>query len=125
MKSPPATGAFWSFDANQHAPAGSDSGRAKSILEVLHIEQIVGAAKKSQRRSFGNTPFITRVEIGFGEAGKTQLSRAKRKVILENRSDVRTRPIQIEAEQERVVSLIEGQAEEVFRYDVFTLKSAT
>src|SRR2546421_1122080 len=125
MKSPPAAGAFRSLDANQHAAARGDSGRAKSILEVLHIEQIVSATKKRQRRSFGNAPFITRVEIGFGEAGESQLGSAKRKVILEDGRDVRTRSIKIKAEQERAVSLIDGQAEEVFGNNVLRLESAT
>src|SRR5438045_1591919 len=124
MKSPPAAGAFRSSDAYQHAAARGDSGRAKSILEVLHIEQIVSAAKKRQRCSLGNSPFITPVEIGFGEAGESQLACAERKVILEDWRDVRTRSIQIKAEQERVVSLIDGQAEEVFGNNVLRLESA-
>src|SRR5437773_4293944 len=111
MKSPPAAGAFRSSDANQHASTRADSRRSKSILEVLHIEQVVSAAKKCQRRSFRNAPFITREQIGFCEARESQLACTKRKVILEDGRDVRTRSIQIKAEQERVVSLIDGQAE--------------
>src|SRR5437763_11942708 len=125
MKSPPAAGAFRSADAYQHDAARGDAGRAKSILEIFNVEQIVCAAEKRQRRSFGNSPFITPVEIGFGEAGESQLACAERKVILEDWRDVRTRSIQIKAEQERAVSLIDGQAEEVFGNNVLRLQSAT
>src|SRR5437764_1444213 len=113
MKSPPAAGAFRSSDAYQHAAARGDAGRAKSILEIFNVEQIVCAAEKRQRRSFGNAPFITPVEIGFGEAGESQLACAERKVVLEDWSDVRTRSIQIKAEQERAVSLIDCSARSV------------
>src|SRR5881296_1137927 len=121
MKSPPAAGAFRSLDAYQHAAARADSGRAKSILEILHIEQIVCAAEKRQRRAFRNAPFIAREQIGFGEARESQLACTKRKVVLEDGRDVRTRSIKIKAEQERAVSLIYGQAEEVFGNNVLGL----
>src|SRR5216684_4507511 len=103
-------------------PAAPDSpGRAKTILEILRRKKVLRAAKERHHDPLRYRALVASEQIRLGVTRKSQLRRAERKVIFKHWRKVSASAIQIEAKQERSISLIQSHPEEMFRNYVLGL----
>src|SRR5260370_42081677 len=103
--------------------AGDNSGRAKTILEILRRKKALRAAKERHHDPLRYRALVASEQIRLGVTRKSQLRRAERKVIFKHWRKVSAGAIQIEAKQERSISLSQSQPEEMFRNYVLRLHS--
>src|SRR5438874_2725946 len=96
---------------------------AEPMFKILCIKEIIRAAKERERDALADVTFVANEYVCFGIAGKRQLSRAKRKIVFENRRQVSPRPIQIETEKNGVVALINQQPKQMPGNNVFRLRA--
>src|ERR1051326_178730 len=108
-----------------HASAPESFRRKETILVIRLIEDVLDSTKQHQRHALGLSSFVTHKQVALRVATESKLRHSKRKIVFEDRRQVRSGTIQIEAEEQRAISLRERQPKQVFWYYVLRQQSLT